>query len=41
MWCVYRGKVCIMMYDVKRKKYVYIKERDWDRMPPDMKMRYV
>lgn len=41
MWVVYRGKVCIMMYDTRKKKSVYIRERVWDRMSADEKMRYV
>jgi hypothetical protein len=41
MWVVYRGKVHIMMYDVRKKKSVYIRERKWDRMSAEEKMRYV
>ena len=41
MWCIYRGKVCVMMYDTRKRKYVYIPEREWDKMPASQKMRYV
>jgi len=41
MWCVWRGHVCIMMYDTRKKKYVYIPERKWDAMSAEEKMRYV
>lgn len=43
IWCVARnGKVCVMVYDVKRGKYVYIPERKWLAMPDEQKVgRYV
>lgn len=41
MWVVYRGKVCIMMYDTQKKKSVYIRERVWDAMSAERKARYV
>ena len=41
MWVVYRGKVHIMMYDTRKKKYVYIPEKTWDAMTDEQKMRYV
>lgn len=41
MWVVKKGHVCIMMWDVRKKKYVYIPEKTWDRMSAEEKMRYV
>lgn len=32
MYCVHRGKVCIMLYDADRKKWVYIPEREYLKM---------
>ena len=32
MWCVHNGKVCMMVYDSTKGKYVYIPERKWHRM---------
>ena len=41
MWCVYRGKVCIMVYDTVKRRYVYIREKTWDAMSTEKKERYV
>ena len=41
MWVVWKGRVCIMMYDTQKKKFVYIRERVWDAMSAEQKERYV
>lgn len=29
MWCVYKGHVCVMVFEKSRSKWVYIRERKW------------
>lgn len=41
MWVVWNGKVCIMLYDTKRKRSVFIPERKWDGMSAKERERYV
>ncbi len=41
MWIVWHGRVCIMMYDTKKRKYKFIPEKRWDRMSPLLRERYV
>lgn len=31
MYCVYNGRVCVMVYDQERKQYVYIPEDKYYR----------
>ena len=33
MFCVLKGKVCVMVYDEAKDKYLYIPFRRWERMP--------
>ena len=41
MWCVYRGKIHIMVLDTLRNKYIFIPEKKWDSMTEEMKARYI
>ena len=38
---IWKGRVCIMVFDTQKKKSVYIRERKWDSMSAEEKMRYV
>ena len=42
IWCVHGNGVCVMVYDTKRKRYVYIPEKKWLAMSAEQKVgRYV
>lgn len=46
MWCVRKGKICIMVQDTKRKDkngfcWVYIPEKQWYSMTEAERRRFV
>ena len=42
IWCVHGNGVCVMVYDIRKKKYVYIPEKKWLAMHESEKIgRYV
>lgn len=39
MWCVHKDKVCIMVWDIEKGKYVYIPEKKWNRIKKEEKYK--
>jgi len=40
MLCVYNGRVCYLKYNIARRRWVYIRQDDWDAMPREQKACY-
>lgn len=40
MACVYNGKPCIMVWHIKREKWVYIPIKKWCRMSDRQRNKY-
>jgi len=40
MYCTFNGKICLMMWDIVSKKWCYISEEAWYRMPEKARSRY-
>lgn len=40
-WVVWNGKVCAMVYNLKRKRWEYIPERKWDTMSVKKRANYI
>ena len=40
MYCTFNGKICLMMWDIQAKKYVYIPEATWYSLTEKAKERY-
>ena len=40
MYCVLKGKVCVMVFDEAKNKYRFFPVKRWDRMSIEQKQRY-
>ena len=40
MYCVRKGKVCVMVFDESKNKYRFFPFRRWERMTEDQKAKY-
>lgn len=40
MYCVYKDKVCLMVWHIKRAQWVYIPEKKWYKMSDRQKRKY-
>ena len=40
MYCVFRGRVCVMVFDEEKNKYRFFPFRRWERMTEEQRNRY-
>lgn len=40
MYCVRKGKVCVMVFDEAKNKYRFFPFRIWERMSEERKSKY-
>ena len=40
-WVVFKGKVCAMVWNLKRMRWEYIPEKRWDTMSAEERANYI
>ena len=40
MYCVFKGKVCVMVFDERKNKYRFFPFRKWERMTAEQQSLY-
>lgn len=40
MYIVYKGRVCVMVFDEQKNKYRFFRFRHWEKMTEEQKSKY-